>query len=125
MDLSILWILFIAGVVIWKVRGMRRSPEQLATIQAAIDAGAVLLDVRSAAEFDAGHLPGARNVPVGQLGGAVAELKQSGRPVVVYCASGTRAGMAARLLRSGGVAVVLDLGTLRAGQSLRLSGGKD
>ena len=125
MELSILWTLFIAGMVIWKVRGMRRSPEQLATIQAAIDDGAVLLDVRSAAEFDAGHLPGAQNVPVGRIGGAVAELKQCRRPVVVYCASGTRSGMAVRMLRSGGVAVVLDLGTFRAGQGLSLSGTQD
>ncbi len=121
MELSYLWIAGMLGFVIWKLLGMRRSPGQLATIQSALDAGAVLLDVRSESEFQGGHLPGARNVPVARIAGAAAELKASGHVVVVYCASGTRAGMATRVLRSAGVASVLNLGTFGLGRSLRFS----
>lgn len=121
MDLSYLWIAFVVAFVAWKLLSMRRSPQQLATIQAALDAGAVLLDVRSPAEFGGGHLPGARNVPVASVGGVVAELKRSGKTVVVYCASGTRAGMAARALKAGGVATVHNLGTFGAGRALRFT----
>jgi phage shock protein E len=121
MDLSYLFIVAIVAFVAWKLLGMRRSPQQLATIQAALDDGAVLLDVRSAAEFQGGHLPGARNVPVAGVSGVAAELKASGRPVVVYCASGTRAGMAVRVLEGAGVEVVHNLGTFGAGRDLRFT----
>jgi len=120
MDLSYLWIVFAVAFIAWKVYSMRRSPQQMAEIQAAVDAGAVILDVRSPAEFAGGHLPGARNVPVGQVGGVMAELK--GQTVIVYCASGARSARAAGKLRSGGVNV-LDLGTFGNGQMLNFDRG--
>ena len=50
------------------------------------DGKLVLLDVRPAGEFEAGHIPGARNVPVEQLGkrGGI-EAIPSDREIVVYC----------------------------------------
>ena len=117
MDLSFFWIAVAIALIGWKVVSMRRSPEQLAEVQAAVDAGALILDVRSPAEFAGAHLPGARNVPVDQLDGIVAEIEQT---VIVYCASGTRSARAARKLRSAGVQV-LDLGTLRNGQMLQFN----
>ena len=117
MDLSFFWIAVAIALIGWKILSMRRSPEQLAELQAAVDAGALILDVRSPAEFASGHLQGARNVPVGQLAGFVQEIEQT---VIVYCASGTRSARAARKLRSAGVQV-LDLGTLQNGQMLQLN----
>jgi len=119
MDLSYMWIILAVAFIAWKVWSMRRSSEQMTEIQAAVDAGAVLLDVRSPAEFAGGHLAGARSVPVGQVGGVAGELQ--GQTVVVYCASGMRSAKAARVLRSKGVDV-LDLGTFGNGQALRLGG---
>ena len=57
-----------------------------------------LVDVRSAEEFAAGHLPGAINIPVDQLETRVSELK-SGDEIVVYCLSGVRSARAIELLR--------------------------
>lgn len=119
MDLSLLWIALLVAFVVWKLVGMRRSPRQLAEIQAALDDGALLLDVRSPGEFARGHLPGALNHPVATLPAAAPNLRQQGRPVVVYCASGTRAGVAAKALQAAGVGPVLNLGTLSAGGGLR------
>ena len=116
MDLSFFWIAVAVALIGWKIYSMRRSPEQLADIQAAVDSGAVIVDVRSPAEFASGHLPGARNVPVGEVGGLADEI--DGLTAIVYCASGTRSARAASKLRSAGVQV-LDLGTLRNGQMLR------
>lgn len=50
-----------------------------------LDAGdVVLLDVRPAEEFTAGHIPGARSVPFGELAGTLGDLP-AGADVVAYC----------------------------------------
>ncbi len=78
-----------------------------------VSAGAVLLDVRTAAEFGAGHVPGAKNIPVSELGGRLAEVGASkAKPVVVYCASGTRSAVARTVLRRAGYEVVFNLGSM-------------
>ena len=60
--------------------------------------GATVLDVRTAAEFARGHLPGARNVPLEELPGRRPEVTRLPGPVLVCCASGRRSRRAARLL---------------------------
>lgn len=74
--------------------------------------GATLIDVRSPGEFASGHIDGARNIPVGALGGRMGEIDQD-EEVVVYCASGMRSASAAKSLRSAGF-TVHDLGSIRA-----------
>jgi len=67
----------------------------------AIAAGAVLIDVRETSEYEAGHIPGAVNVPLRTLTQNLDKIP-SDMPVFVYCASGHRAGMALSSLRSLG-----------------------
>lgn len=74
--------------------------------------GALLLDVRSAAEFAEGHARGARNVPVERLRETIERLGPRDRPIVVYCHSGARAGAATVILRNAGFREVHNLGTL-------------
>lgn len=63
----------------------------------------LVLDVRSAMEFDTGHVPGAINIPHDEVGARLAELEAGrDRPVVVYCERGRRAGKAAALLAEAG-----------------------
>ena len=51
----------------------------------------VILDVRTRKEYDYGHIPGAKLVPVNVLPMKLAELdKYKDKPVLVYCASGGR-----------------------------------
>ena len=45
----------------------------------------VLIDVRSAEDYDAGHLPGALNIPGSQIGARVAEIRKMGRLPILYC----------------------------------------
>jgi phage shock protein E len=79
-----------------------------------------LLDVRTAEEFADGRVPGAKNVPVGELQARLAEVPKD-RPVVVYCHSGGRAALAARQLRERGYANVSEMeGSLSAWQAARL-----
>lgn len=63
----------------------------------------VLLDVRSEAEFNAAHLPGALHVERGRLEWVVPNIiKQTDRTIYVYCQDGRRSGFATeRLLEMG------------------------
>lgn len=105
------WIFFAAvavGFVLWK-----RADLDGTKARELVAGGALLVDVRSPAEFAAGHIDGARNVPVSELGQRAGELGATDRPVIVYCASGTRSAMAKRALRKAGYAQVYNLGSMR------------
>lgn len=58
---------------------------------------ATVLDVRSSAEFQEGHIPGALHVPMGFIPRRLAELPDD-QPVIVHCQSGMRSAIAASLL---------------------------
>lgn len=75
-----------------------------ADARAKVEAGALLLDVRSPTEFGGGALPGAKNIPVQSLKSRMGELDKS-RAVIVYCASGMRSSRAASTLKSAGFEV--------------------
>ena len=73
--------------------------------EAAIRDADVLLDVREADEFHAGHIPGALNIPRGVLEfklGNSPELAERGLDIVLYCKTGGRAALAARTLKEMG-----------------------
>jgi len=75
-----------------------------------VEAGAVLLDVRTPKEFQEGHIPGAINIPVDQVAARVAEIGPPTTAVVVYCLSGGRSSRAAGTLKQLGFGKVLNLG---------------
>ncbi|WP_291634388.1 rhodanese-like domain-containing protein [Clostridium sp.] len=55
------------------------------------DSEFIILDVRTKEEYDGGHIPGAKLIPVQVLPMMIAELsKYKDKPVLVYCASGGR-----------------------------------
>lgn len=64
------------------------------------------VDVRSASEFTAGHIPGAFNVPLDELDARLDDIYKE-RPVVVVCQSGQRAAIAANFLANCGHEVLL------------------
>jgi rhodanese-related sulfurtransferase len=84
--------------------------------------GALVLDVREASEFAAGHLPRARHIPLGELDSRVAEIaKFKDKPVVITCRSGARSGSACRKLKNAGFNNVYNLkGGLGAWQQASL-----
>lgn len=79
--------------------------------QLIVEEDAQLVDVRSAAEFDMGHIEGAISVPLGRVttDGSI----DGQRPVIVYCLSGHRSARAAVELMSNGNEEVYDLGSIR------------
>ncbi|MCL1093144.1 rhodanese-like domain-containing protein [Shewanella kaireitica] len=68
-----------------------------------IDAGALVVDVRTAEEFEQGHLPNAINIPFEQITTVFADRKiAKDKSVVVYCRSGRRSGIANEALINAG-----------------------
>ena len=74
------------------------------------DAAPLILDVRSPAEYAAGHSPGALNLPYREIPNHLDTLSEFlENEVVVYCEVGVRAGIAERLLEQAGFQSVLPL----------------
>lgn len=67
--------------------------------------GAIIIDVRSPAEYKSGHIKGSVNIPVDKIKGKSKDLLAKGKPVITVCRSGTRSGMAKSILKSAGVDV--------------------
>jgi rhodanese-related sulfurtransferase len=90
-------------------------------LAAALDEGAPVLDVREPAEFRKGHVPGATNIPMGQLTARLGEIDRD-RPVHVVCASGNRSSAMADVLTAAGFdAINVAGGTsawIRSGRSI-------
>ena len=79
----------------------------------AIDEGATVIDVRTPAEFAAGHIPDAVNIDVesGSFADEIADLDQA-ETYVVYCRTGRRSALAADQMAEAGFTSVKDLGGL-------------
>jgi len=70
-----------------------------------LEAGAIIVDVRSAGEFKQGHIKGSINIPLDQIGTKIAFLQGKNVPVITVCRSGNRSGAAAGVLKNNGIEV--------------------
>lgn len=72
----------------------------------------IVLDVREAEEYEAGHIPGAVLLPVGSISGdtAAAAIPETDSLVLVYCRSGRRSKLAAEALAGLGYSNVKEFG---------------
>jgi rhodanese-related sulfurtransferase len=71
---------------------------------------ALVVDLRTAAEFAQGHILGARNIPLADLERRARELdKFKAKPVIVHCGTGSRSGDGLALLRRNGFGNVVNL----------------
>lgn len=73
----------------------------------------VVIDVRTPAEYGAGHIAGARNIDVeaADFGSKIASLDKTA-PYLVYCHSGRRSGIAATQMASAGFTDIVDGGAI-------------
>ncbi|MEL7435713.1 MAG: rhodanese-like domain-containing protein, partial [Chloroflexota bacterium] len=76
----------------------------------------ILIDVRTAQEFNSGHIAGAINIPVDQIANRLSEIPAD-IPVVVYCRSGNRSAQAANILNQNDYSEIYDLGSIIQWQS--------
>ncbi len=59
---------------------------------------ALILDVRSQREWDAGHIENSKHIPLDELHERVEEVKGFDKGIIVCCASGARSAKAAKFL---------------------------
>lgn len=76
--------------------------------------GAVLLDVRTPQEYQAGHIPGSKNVPLQQLERIEYVSVKKDTPLFVYCHSGARSSQAVKALARMGYTSVKNIGGIAA-----------
>jgi rhodanese-related sulfurtransferase len=99
-------------LLIYELSRARSSGQSVGPLDAVrlLNQGALLLDVRSKAEFDSGHVIDARHVPQEELAGSVEALKKYRDKVVIACCeSGMRSSSAVRVLMAQGFTKVVNL----------------
>lgn len=73
--------------------------------KALMKAGAQIVDVRTKAEYQSGHIRGSINIPLNNLSNHYSSLKKN-KPVITCCASGVRSAQAKNILKANGFAEV-------------------
>ncbi len=81
------------------------------SLRNALKKGAVVIDVRTANEFDRGKVPGSINIPVDRITVNIPRIKGMERPVVLVCSSGHRSRNALRILKTNGLKEVYNGGS--------------
>lgn len=96
------------GMILWPMLQQRGSRVTVFQATQLFNQGKTLfLDVREEAEFAAGHVREAKNVPLKQLGDKIGELnKFKAKTVVVMCAKGVQSSRAAAALKAAGFETV-------------------
>ena len=123
------WII-IASIVAAFLLFKHLTQVKPATARAWLSKGALVIDVRTEAEFRKRHLPGVINIPLNRLGDEIVrQAPDKEHPLLLHCLSGTRSGMAKGILQKLGYQHVFNLGSYgRAAKILaapRGAGGKD
>jgi len=80
------------------INGLALPPERVAEL---LDDGVAVVDVRRTYEFEAGHIPGARNIEMNELTSRSEEIARD-QPVLFYCRGGGRSSMAVDAFREAG-----------------------
>jgi phage shock protein E len=84
------------------IKNLFRPKADLAKL---VKEGAVIVDVRTKGEFQAGHIEGSKNIPLDGVKTQVQQLKKSGKAVITVCRSGNRSAVAKSILSSAGIEV--------------------
>ncbi len=105
--------LIVLAVILLVFFLLRRSGQVAAKdVPAFLQDGAIVIDVRSAAEFNSGHLPKAINIPLDTIETALPRrVKDKNCILLLHCQSGMRSGIARKRLQRIGYARAFNLGS--------------
>lgn len=65
--------------------------------------GALIVDVRTPAEFQQGHIKNSINIPLQNIQQNIQQLKQKNKPIIAVCLSGGRSSSATGILKNAGI----------------------
>lgn len=117
-----IWLVCIGAAFVLVFVLKRLSFVSSETARQYLQQGALVVDVRSAGEYQGEHLPGAVNIPLGELRESLPRrVKDKNQFVLLHCLSGTRSGIAQRQLKSLGYQNVFNLGSY--GRAKKIVGG--
>jgi phage shock protein E len=108
------WTSVLIVVALLAILLLLKSGGQISTRDARdyLRTGAVVIDVRSAGEFTAGHLAKAVNIPLSEIETVIArKVKDKNQVLLLHCMSGTRSGEARRKLKALGYTNSFNLGS--------------
>ncbi len=84
----------------------------------ALNNNALLIDVRSETEYRSDNIKGTVNIPLGSLQNSIKKIKKQNKPVIVFCASGSRSTSAKNILKREGMENVLNAGGIHSLKSV-------
>lgn len=70
-----------------------------------MEKGAKIIDVRTPAEFQQGHVKGSVNIPLDKITANIDRIKKMNAPIITCCASGMRSSTASSVLKNKGIEV--------------------
>jgi phage shock protein E len=117
MDL-VTWIIIVGVIVAFVVvKGLTQaSPAEAAEW---LKKGALVIDVRTEAEYRERHLPGTINIPLDRLGEEIAKrAPDKEKPLLLHCRSGARSGKGTSTLKKMGYRNVLNLGSYGSAEKI-------
>ena len=76
--------------------------------------GAILLDVRTTQEYEGGHIPGSKNIPLQAIDKVASVAENKDTVLYVYCQSGARSRQATSMLQGMGYTNVNNIGGIAA-----------
>ncbi len=111
-----LWLMVLAGLLVAACDDGQVQGAGLASVEEAHQVllqgkqhePFLFLDVRTPQEYAAGHVPGAKNIPLQVLANHLDEIPRSGK-VFVYCESGARSTKATRVLVDAGFDNIINM----------------
>jgi rhodanese-related sulfurtransferase len=113
-NIFLIAIAFVSGaMLVWPLVRRGAGGASVGTLEATMlinSKDAIIVDVRTAAEFAQSHILNSRNVPLDEIEARIKELERfKQRPVIVSCATGNRSGSAVAILRKHGFTSVVNL----------------
>jgi phage shock protein E len=106
---SILIAIAVLSILLWLKRGSRISSK---TAGKYLRQGALVIDVRSAGEFTAGHLQNAVNIPLSEIESVIRrKVSSKDQVLLLHCQSGARSGEAMKKLKALGYENSFNLGS--------------
>lgn len=112
------WLLFVllfivlVAIIVYEMQNRGKGGRQLSNIAASafINNGALLIDTRTAADYKAGHIAGAKHVAADKFADYAQNLKAGkDKTIIVYCQSGMSCRQQANLLSAQGFSNVYQL----------------
>jgi len=101
-------LLFVVLLGLYKLFSSSRTDS---TLDRVLLSNPIILDVRSATEFEQGHMDEAINIPIDSIEFVAMSRFDSARSIIIYCSHGVRSIRAVGLLKSRGLKHVYNGGS--------------